>query len=253
MDVQISDTQAVDAPKLVRIDALREGHSLVIPEFYMGLVVDRFGEVRPVDVYKTAPSLAQLRHGYLSDEQVRQSLSLGRSELTSTYKLPRERKRSEALPKGYKPITVVTRPLVVRLDHEHGWIVEFDARNSEDLQEPPEGWGLEYSAFSGYPASTGRKEEAVEIFGDRASRAWFADGVRAVVRWCDGDDGPFAVGAGWLPVLRVPGVGSRLVVQDSETMQAITPEQIEAAFLERVRKDFADNPFNVANNVYKIF
>lgn len=184
----------------------------------------------------TAPTLAELFYPtFISrDQEVNQEIlksflsNNGRGEITSSVRVLREKKSSEAVPDGCVLVTLVENGY--RLFKENGvWRTEFDARNSFDTFEPPPGWVVEYDPDSGYPLQTksaqfGRKE-AVERFGALASyfigggvpRESDPDkaGVRLVYRRCSYDPsvyGPFEIGAFCTPErVIVNGIGLRSI------------------------------------------
>jgi hypothetical protein len=193
---------------LIRIQPLIVDGVELLPVFQMGDDIGNYGRP-PLDVYKSAPTLAQHNHAFFGKNQngshvspeYRNSVFSNkyRGEWTATF----VRDGKEAVE---RPDTVFYRNDL--------WIAEGGKITKIEL--PPEGWALEYDKPTGFPSRTGSREDAEKIFGNDASYFWYNNnGLRAVGRGFDGvgdDDGPFGVGADWQPDDRYDRVGSRSVV-----------------------------------------
>ncbi len=172
----------------------------VIPAFVLNTHIDNFC-AKPVDVYRTAPTLRQLRHAYETSQEIERSVrgNLKKGEWTATF-----------LRDGKE---VVERPEKVHYDEKSGlWIAEGGDVHRVDL--PPEGWALDYEQ-RGFPTRTGTREEAEKVFGEDASYFWAgSNGLRAVGRgFCDLDSSPIGVSAYWYPDDGLDHIGSRLVIE----------------------------------------
>ncbi len=77
----------------------------------------------------------------------------GKGLWTSTFRVPRNRKRSEIVPKGFHPVTIVVNPESVKYKNEK-CIVDPNSGDSFDLLEPPSGVVTEFNFPSGYPTMT---------------------------------------------------------------------------------------------------
>ena len=156
---------------MVLVPALIENGNVIIPEFYLSKKIynrsDEKGRLLTALEYQTfnPPTLAELCHAYScpattafyeSFQTYYDENDIERvvEEWTSTFVKPRQPKRGEVIPEGYKPITIINRPEKVFLDPEHGWIIEYVPRTAFDSQEPPYGWILEHDRVTGYPIRT---------------------------------------------------------------------------------------------------
>jgi hypothetical protein len=189
----------------------------LLPTFQTEDVISNYGKP-PLDVYRSAPTLAQHNHAFFgknpdgtyASPEYRKSVfdNTYRGEWTSTWL----RDGKEA----------VERPDEVVYENglwvaRGGIVITFDHFPEGKL--PPEGWALEYDKPTGFPSRTGSRKEAEKVFGNDASyfSHFNSNGLRAVGRifFRLDDDSPFGVGANWRPDGRNDWVGSRLVVQDS--------------------------------------
>jgi hypothetical protein len=186
----------------------------ILPAFSLDREITRYGSSAQ-EVYKTAPTLAQLRHAFETSAEIRADVLANRyrGEWTATFL----RDGKEA----------IERPDNVFYDQKSGlWIAEGGKVTRVEL--PGEGWALEYDKPTGFPSRTSSKrKDAERVFGNDASYFWVdKNGLRAVRRSFDrfGGDGPFDVVADWRPDDGRDDLGSRSVVQGSLSQEDIAKE-----------------------------
>ncbi len=191
---------------LVRIKPLIVGGREILPAFSLDREVSRYGSSAQ-NVYKIAPTLAQLRHAY-ENSRIKTNILANRyrDEWTATFL----RDGKEAVE---RPDEVV---------YENGlWVAKGGVvKTFEHFPEgklPGDGWALEYDKLTGFPSRTGLRREAEKVFRNDASYFYAnKNGLRAVRRNFGGFDdvsSPFGVRAGWQPDFGGSDIGCRSVVQ----------------------------------------
>ncbi len=193
---------------MVRIHPLVIDGNELLPAFSLGKEISRYGS-SAVEVYKTAPTLAQLRHAYATNAEIRANVLANRSrgECTSTFL----RDGKEAVE---KPDEVV---------YENGlWVAKGGiVRTFDHFSEgrlPPNGWTLKYDYLTGFPCRTGSREDAEKIFGDDASYFWIDEKYlqafgRGFFSGHDKKSGPFDIRSFMRLNVGDVDIGSRSVIQ----------------------------------------
>lgn len=233
----------------ISISPLEIDGRTIIPAFGLSADISNWG-IRPVGLngeqnYKSFPTLAQLRHAFETNEQIKANIRSQkyRGEHTATFL--RDGKEAVEMPE--------------RVYFDKGrklWVAEGSKVAKVEL--PPEGWTTEYDKPTGFPSRTSkRKEDAVRTFGDDASYFWKAtNGLYAVRRdflW-HGEDGPFDVDARWQPDGGHGGFGSRPVQGSSVlTEPNLTEyERVREDVLREMRADFGKLTPEAFQEKYKL-
>lgn len=210
---------------VIQVPALMDGDKVVVPQSWLARDVeyrtDRKNNALSAAEYNsqmTLPTLAELRHAFVTSPEYKQSVLArrGYGEWTSTF-LQDGKKAVE------RPENVVYRNGV--------WIVEGGKVTPVELS--PDGWTLEYDKPTGFPSRTSQKrKDAEKVFGDDTSYFYATrSGTRAVWRYfplCG--NGPFCVHADWEPVNRDSSIGGRPCRRSEQAAkQLATPVSAENA------------------------
>ncbi len=191
----------------VEISSLIVDQREILPAFLIEKELTRY-DASLLELYKTAPTLAQLRHAFETNMEIKKNILANRhrGEWTATF----VRNRKEA----------IERPDNIFFDEKRDlWITEGGKVTRVDL--PWEGWVLEYDKLTGFPSRTGSYKEAEKIFGDEASYYFqnYKDNLYAIRRSFAiivDNSSPFSIVAGWLNEYGSIVVGSRSMIQGSK-------------------------------------
>ncbi len=186
---------------IVKIRPLTVRRKKIMPAFSVRTGIGNWDKPA-ASVYKKAPTLAQLRHAYETNPEIRKNIdrNLHEGEWTATFLRNGE---------------VVERPRRVYYDKKRRiWRADGGVVHNVDL--PDEGWVLQYDPVTGLPTKTGPREESREIFG-KESYFWvrYTDlvaikreyGRRGIMD----SDGPFGISAVWTPDFSRDWIGSRII------------------------------------------
>ncbi|MCX6815830.1 MAG: hypothetical protein NT120_03190 [Candidatus Aenigmarchaeota archaeon] len=169
-------------------------------DYRIGTDIENVGK-RFVDIYKAAPTLGELRYAFELDPSIRKNAveRIGYGEITSSF-----------LRNGME---LIERPeAFVRT--KRGAAVK--GGRVYRVKPPPNGWVVEYDNVTGFPVRTGKKEEAIERFGETASFFMYnKDGLYIISRENTEDGlfkvryGPFFLRACFRPWIEEINIGSR--------------------------------------------
>ncbi len=217
---------------MIEISAFVRNGNVVIPAFRISADIGNWG-ARALDVYKEAPTLAQLRYADSASNEIKENIRSHRyrGEFTADFvDYNATKPKSTRLPKGFLYAELVQRPESVR--QENGvWIAEGGRRIG--LVMPPDGYqvpdsNLRYNPETGFPIRTlSDRDKAIKELSKIMPAEEAEKEVSYFLRWDEnqkrlspvsrgydwpGEPGPSYVGAGWgSPSLSSSGVGSRVV------------------------------------------
>ncbi|MBI4170809.1 MAG: hypothetical protein HY514_03880 [Candidatus Aenigmarchaeota archaeon] len=152
---------------MIDIPGLKKDGRVIIPAFKISGNIYGSDE-RPLDVYKSAPTLAQFMHAYSSSEAIRASANetgrQARGEIFADFIDYKVKPLGKVVPKGFLYVHLVQRPENITYNKKSGmWIAGGGRRIGVEL--PPYGFvipdkdGTLYNPETGLPVLTSKAYE----------------------------------------------------------------------------------------------
>jgi hypothetical protein len=223
------------AESMVEIPALQRDGRTIIQAFRSSLDVGNWGK-KAIDVYETAPTLAQLRYADSASDAIRENIRshVYKGEFTADF-IDYSAKKPEGVvvPTGFLYVNLVQRPGRVFFDEESK-VWRYEGGKVIGIEFPPEGWqipdkdGTLWNPETGYHILTEPdREKAIRKLSRIMTREQAEKEVSYSWRWDENhqrlspvsrcyhwtaEHGPWNVDAGWYsPESSDPDVGSRVV------------------------------------------